>query len=117
MNDAVEAELGRLPDEGVTSFKLFMAYKGMLGVDDLTLVRALEQARRGGAVVMVHAENGDAVYLLQRSCSRRGNTGPEYPCRRPPEQCRGRSDGARDRDGGVVARAIPTSSTDLPRSR
>ena len=85
MNDAVEAELGRLPDEGVTSFKLFMAYKGMLGVDDLTLVRALEQARRGGALVMVHAENGDAAYFLQQKYVAAGKTAPKYHAdTRPP---------------------------------
>ena len=85
MNDAVEAELGRLPDEGVTSFKLFMAYKGMLGVDDLTLVRALEQARRAGALVMVHAENGDAAYFLQQKYVAAGKTAPKYHAdTRPP---------------------------------
>ena len=85
MTDAVEAELGRLPDQGVTSFKLFMAYKGMLGVDDLTLVRALEQARRVGALVMVHAENGDAAYFLQQKYLAEGKTAPKYHAdTRPP---------------------------------
>jgi dihydropyrimidinase len=85
MNDAVEAELGRLPDEGVTSFKLFMAYKGMLGVDDLALVRALEQARKAGALVMVHAENGDAAYFLQQKYMAAGKTAPKYHAdTRPP---------------------------------
>jgi dihydropyrimidinase len=85
MNDAVEAELGRLPDEGVTSFKLFMAYKGMLGVDDLTLVRALEQARKADALVMVHAENGDAAYFLQQKYVAAGKTAPKYHAdTRPP---------------------------------
>jgi dihydropyrimidinase len=85
MNDAVEAELGRLPDEGVTSFKLFMAYKGMLGVDDEALVRALEQARKAGALVMVHAENGDAAYFLQQRYLAAGKTAPKYhAASRPP---------------------------------
>jgi dihydropyrimidinase len=85
MNDAVEAELGRLPDQGVTSFKLFMAYKGMLGVDDLALVRALEQARQAGALVMVHAENGDAAYFLQQKYVAAGKTAPKYHAvTRPP---------------------------------
>jgi dihydropyrimidinase len=85
MNDAVEAELARLPDEGITSFKLFMAYKGMLGVDDLVLIRALEQARKAGALVMVHAENGDAAYFLQRKYVAEGKTAPKYHApTRPP---------------------------------
>src|SRR5919197_1182635 len=65
MPDAIYEELPGLPGHGVTSFKLFMAYKGALMSDDWTLVRALKQAKSTGALVMVHAENGDAVYLLQ----------------------------------------------------
>lgn len=85
MNDAVEAELGQLPDQGITSFKLFMAYKGMLGVDDEALVRALEQARKAGALVMVHAENGDAASFLQQRYLAEGKTAPKYhAASRPP---------------------------------
>jgi dihydropyrimidinase len=85
MNDAVEAELARLPDEGITSFKLFMAYKGTLGVDDHALIRALEQARKGGALVMVHAENGDGADFLQRKYLAEGKTAPKYHAEtRPP---------------------------------
>jgi dihydropyrimidinase len=85
MNAAVEEELGRLPDQGITSFKLFMAYKGMLGVDDEALVRALEQARKAGALVMVHAENGDAADYLQQRHLAEGKTLPKYHAdSRPP---------------------------------
>src|SRR3954447_11591711 len=52
-------ELAQLPAEGVTSYKLFMAYKGALMVDDETLFRTMEVAAETGALVMVHAENGD----------------------------------------------------------
>src|SRR5918993_838764 len=52
-------ELASLPDQGVTSYKLFMAYKGALMVDDETLFRTMEVAAETGALVMVHAENGD----------------------------------------------------------
>src|SRR5690606_28593919 len=78
MNPSVEAELATLPDRGVTSFKLFMAYKGELGIDDEALVRALEQARRSGALVMVHAENGDAADFLCRRYLAEGKTAPKY---------------------------------------
>src|ERR671932_2151277 len=53
-------EVAGLPDQGVTSYKLFMAYKGALMVDDETLFRTMEVAADTGALVMVHAENGDA---------------------------------------------------------
>jgi len=79
------AELATLPDRGVTSFKLFMAYKGALMSDDWALVRALRQGRDHGALVMVHAENGDAVYLLQQQHLAAGQTAPKYHATsRPP---------------------------------
>src|ERR671919_3189836 len=53
-------EAPTLPDQGITSYKLFMAYKGAIMVDDETLFRVMQVAARTGALVMVHAENGDA---------------------------------------------------------
>jgi len=85
MPDAIYEELPGLPGHGVTSFKLFMAYKGALMSDDWTLVRALKQAKAAGALVMVHAENGDAVYLLQNELIAAGRTAPKYHATsRPP---------------------------------
>jgi dihydropyrimidinase len=79
-------ELAALPDQGITSYKLFMAYKGALMVDDETLYRAMEVAARSGALVMVHAENGDVVDLLVREALAAGNTAPLYHAlTRPPE--------------------------------
>src|SRR5919106_1613868 len=54
-------ELASLPEQGITSYKLFMAYKGALMVDDETLFRTMQVAADTGALVMVHAENGDAI--------------------------------------------------------
>src|SRR6266550_4748337 len=59
-------ELATLPEQGITSYKLFMAYKNVLQVDDETLFRAMEVAAESGALVMVHAENGDAIDVLVR---------------------------------------------------
>src|SRR5216110_508625 len=79
-------ELATLPDEGITSYKLFMAYKGALMVDDETLYRTMEVAAKTGALVMVHAENGDVVDLLVREALAAGNTEPLYHAlTRPPE--------------------------------
>ena len=79
-------ELASLPDQGVTSYKLFMAYKGALMVDDETLFRAMEVASKSGALVMVHAENGDVVDVLVREALAAGNTEPLYHAlTRPPE--------------------------------
>ncbi len=79
-------ELASLPDQGVTSYKLFMAYKGALMVDDETLFRTMEVAAETGALVMVHAENGDAIDVLVKQALAEGNTEPKYHAlTRPPE--------------------------------
>jgi len=79
------AELERLPARGITSFKLFMAYRGMVMVDDATLLKALDVARRTDALVMVHAENGDAADYLRDKLFAEGKTAPKYHAEsRPP---------------------------------
>ena len=79
-------ELATLPDEGITSYKLFMAYKGALMVDDETLFRTMEVASQTGALVMVHAENGDLIDVLVKQALEAGNTEPLYHAlTRPPE--------------------------------
>ena len=80
-------ELASLPDEhGVTSYKLFMAYKDSLMVDDETLFRTMQVAAKTGALVMVHAENGDAIEVLVAEALAAGNTDPIYHAlSRPPE--------------------------------
>jgi dihydropyrimidinase len=79
-------ELASLPDQGVTSYKLFMAYKGALMVDDETLFRSMQVAADSGALVMVHAENGDAIDVLVKEALAEGKTEPKYHAlTRPPE--------------------------------
>jgi len=79
-------ELASLPDQGVTSYKLFMAYKGALMVDDETLYRTMEVAAKTGALVMVHAENGDVIDILVHEALEAGHTEPLYHAlTRPPE--------------------------------
>jgi dihydropyrimidinase len=79
-------ELAALPDQGVTSYKLFMAYKGALMVDDETLYRTMEVAAKTGALVMVHAENGDVIDVLVKEALAAGHTEPLFHAlTRPPE--------------------------------
>jgi dihydropyrimidinase len=79
-------ELAALPEQGITSYKLFMAYKGALMVDDETLYRTMEVAAKTGALVMVHAENGDVIDVLVREALAAGHTEPLYHAlTRPPE--------------------------------
>jgi dihydropyrimidinase len=79
-------ELAMLPDQGVTSYKLFMAYKGAIMVDDETLFRVMQVAAETGALVMVHAEHGDAIDVLIKQALAEGKTEPKYHAlTRPPE--------------------------------
>ena len=79
-------ELASLPEQGITSYKLFMAHKGALMVDDETLFRTMQVAAQTGALVMVHAENGDAIDVLVKEALAAGHTDPHYHAlTRPPE--------------------------------
>ena len=73
-------------EHGVNSFKHFMAYKGAIMADDEILVNSFSKAIELGAIVTVHAENGELVYRLQQKIYDLGVTGPEgHPLSRPPE--------------------------------
>ncbi len=78
-------EMARVVAEGVTSFKVYLAYKGSLQIDDSGLYEVMKRAAALDGVVLVHAENGDAVAALQRDLIAAGDTGPEFhPVSRPP---------------------------------
>ena len=78
-------DLAGMPDEGVTSYKLFMAYKGAIMVDDETLFKTMRVAAQTGALVMVHAENGDAIDVLVKEALAEGKTEPKWhAATRPP---------------------------------
>ena len=68
MDDERMAEMADMVELGVPSFKIFMAYKGSLMVDDETLFRSLIRAKEIGALISVHAENGDILnYLINKN--------------------------------------------------
>ncbi len=85
-SEQVHADMGTLVrEEGINSFKHFMAYKNAIMCDDETLVNSFRRALELGAMPTVHAENGELVYLLQQEVARMGITGPEgHPLSRPP---------------------------------
>ncbi len=76
--DSVLDEMPSCLAAGVPSMKLFMAYKGVLQVDDTTLFKAMRQAAAHDLLVMVHAENGDAIDLLVKDAVAAGNLSPKY---------------------------------------
>jgi dihydropyrimidinase len=65
-------------DEGITSFKLFMAYPGVFYSDDGQILRAMQKARSSGAMIMMHAENGPAIDVLVKQALERGETDPIF---------------------------------------
>ncbi|AHY45350.1 D-hydantoinase: dihydropyrimidinase [Rubrobacter radiotolerans] len=87
LTDEVKAEIPRLADLGVSSVKIFMAYKGTpLYAEDADLFEAMQVAREAGVLVMVHAENGDVIAKLQEQALAKGNTSPVYHALTRPEE-------------------------------
>jgi dihydropyrimidinase len=78
INPGTLEEMGGLVNEGITSFKLFMAYPGVLYVDDGQIFRAMQRAKELGALICMHAENGIAIDVLVQQALARGETAPKY---------------------------------------
>ena len=64
--------------EGVTSFKMFMAYPGSVMVDDAAIFRAMRMVGQHGGIICLHAENGTVIDLLIREALEQGHTAPKY---------------------------------------
>ena len=71
-------EMDMLVGEGITSFKLFMAYPGVFYSDDGQILRAMQAAAGNGGLIMMHAENGIAIDVLIAQALARGQTDPKY---------------------------------------
>ena len=67
-----------LIDEGITSFKLFMAYPGVFYSDDAQILKAMQKSAETGLITMMHAENGPAIDVLAEQLYAAGKTGPYY---------------------------------------
>jgi dihydropyrimidinase len=78
LSDQVEQEMDALVREGVTSFKLFMAYPGVFMLDDASIFRALLRTGRNGGTICMHAENGGVIDVLVRKALAEGKTAPKY---------------------------------------
>jgi dihydropyrimidinase len=85
VNEQTLKEMDMLMGEGVTSFKLFMAYPGVLYSNDGQIFRAMQKAAENGATIMMHAENGIVIDVLREQALARGETDPIYhSVTRPP---------------------------------
>ena len=79
-------DIPKVLDQGITTFKHFMAYKGALMVNDDELFASFRRLGELGGIALVHAENGDVVAELSAKLLREGNTGPEaHAYSRPPQ--------------------------------
>lgn len=85
-SDETFAEIPSLPNKGISTIKLFMAYKGLpFHSDDEAIFKALKAAKEAGVTVMLHAENADVIDILQKEYVREGKTSPYYHAlSRPP---------------------------------
>jgi len=79
------ADMDEMVDEGVASFKLFMAYPSVLMVDDATIFKSLARTAKNGALICMHAENGSVIDVLIARALAEGKTAPIYHAlTRPP---------------------------------
>ena len=83
-NESAAGELPEMISSGVTSFKMYMAYKGSLQVDDGVIYYALKRVMDVGGLLCVNCENGDVISALTEEFIRQGRVGPEFhPLSRP----------------------------------
>ncbi|MCM1937038.1 dihydropyrimidinase [Streptomyces sp. G3] len=78
VNQKTLKEMDLLVEEGVTSFKQFMAYPGVFYSDDGQILRAMQRAAENGGLIMMHAENGIAIDVLVEQALARGETDPRF---------------------------------------
>ncbi|MEU9517827.1 dihydropyrimidinase [Streptomyces sp. NPDC048224] len=78
VNQETLKEMDLLVEEGVTSFKQFMAYPGVFYSDDGQILRAMQRAAGNGGLIMMHAENGIAIDVLVEQALARGETDPRF---------------------------------------
>ncbi|MFD5649229.1 dihydropyrimidinase [Streptomyces sp. NPDC127039] len=78
VNQETLKEMDLLVEEGVSSFKQFMAYPGVFYSDDGQILRAMQRAAGNGGLIMMHAENGIAIDVLVEQALARGETDPRF---------------------------------------
>ena len=85
-NKSISEEMKDMVDSGVSSFKMYMAYKSTLQVDDGAIYQALKRSNEVGGLLGFHCENGDVIDVLIKESIEKGNTSPKYhPLSRPVE--------------------------------
>ncbi len=105
VNDKVLREMDTMVKEGVSSFKLFMAYPGVFMVDDAAIFKALTRTGENGGLICMHAENGGVIDVLVKRALAKKHTAPKWHAlTRPPEaegEATGRAFKLAEMAGGV----------------
>jgi dihydropyrimidinase len=89
VNDGIEQEMDALVGQGVTSFKLFMAYPGVFMLDDASIFRAMLRTGKNGGTICMHAENGGVIDVLVQRALAEGKTAPKYHALTRPARAEG----------------------------
>jgi dihydropyrimidinase len=89
LNDQAESEMDALVRQGVTSFKLFMAYPGVFMLDDASIFRAMRRTGKNGGTICMHAENGGVIDVLVKEALKNGQTAPKYHALTRPARAEG----------------------------
>jgi len=89
LSDHVEEEMDALVRQGVTSFKLFMAYPGVFMLDDASIFKALLRTGKNGGTICMHAENGGVIDVLVKRALAEGKTAPKYHALTRPARAEG----------------------------
>jgi len=89
VNDSIEQEMDALVRQGVTSFKLFMAYPGVFMLDDASIFRAMLRTGTNGGTICMHAENGGVIDVLVQKALAEGKTAPKYHALTRPARAEG----------------------------
>lgn len=89
VNDSIEQEMDALVGQGVTSFKLFMAYPGVFMLDDASIFKAMLRTGQNGGTICMHAENGGVIDVLVQKALAEGKTAPKYHALTRPARAEG----------------------------
>src|SRR5206468_1436699 len=80
-----KSEFQKIVDQGITTFKIFLAYPGVFMIDDQTMFRVMQSAGEAGGMTLVHAENGVAITEMVNNLVAAGKLEPKYHAiSRPP---------------------------------
>lgn len=74
----IEKEIKEVIKEGITSFKVYMAYKDSIGLEDDILLKVMQAVAEASGIITVHAETGDEIDKLRNDYAEQGNLSPEY---------------------------------------